>query len=85
MRPEGKSDNYLLAKRYFQRNRDTSPFDLARLFEMSLRQAYRVIEDVTKYQDNKKYPWDTIELEIKGMDWEYNPEREIRNLQVPKY
>ena len=75
-----------LALRYLRKNPRTPVRKLAELFEIHLRIAYRVIEDYeNETLGTTKNIWDNIEKEIEGLDWKYNPERDIQHLNIPRY
>ena len=74
------------AEEYLEKYPKTTPRELAKKFEISHTTAYKLDRKVNpKTIALKGKPWDYIEDEIKGLDWQYNPEKEIRNLQIPKY
>lgn len=62
------------------------PFDVLMVkFNLNYQDSLNAIHEARKQIRENELFIENPEREIKGLDWQYNPEREIRNLQVPKY
>jgi hypothetical protein len=75
----------IAAKEYYESNYSTSQQVLCKKFNISATTAQRIMDEVVnEARLDVKYIVDP-EHEIKGLVWEYNPERDIKGLTVPQY
>jgi predicted HTH transcriptional regulator len=81
--PRKKEEVREVASRYMKKNRNTTVKELMDIFNISERTAYRAMSDALKPLPLNL--WDTIEKEIEGLDWQYNPEKEIQGIEIPRY
>lgn len=80
-----KDERTDMATRYLMQYPGTPVRTLSNLFDIHIRTAYRIIDEVENNKPRKLNPWDLIEKDIEGLDWQYNPEKDIQHLTVPNF
>ena len=79
-----RSDKIVAAVNHYELN-CSAPEVLMDKFNISYSDAIGAVTEGKKRQRERILLSENVEKEIEGMDWQYNPEREIKNLTIPRY
>jgi polyhydroxyalkanoate synthesis regulator phasin len=79
-----RNERILLAVKHYKEFR--SMLDtLMTKFDLTMTDARNVVVEANKRIREEEILYNNQEREIEGMVWEYNPERDIKDLTVPQY